>query len=105
MYPADEMTELLGTSIVLRLFYFYFLRRGFLYFFLYLFLPLPFVSSFVQFKCCGGEDYRDWSQNVYHNCAAPGPLACGVPYTCCVTNKVSLSISASWLCAGLPLFA
>ncbi|XP_031971563.1 tetraspanin-15 isoform X3 [Corvus kubaryi] len=41
-----------------------------------------------QFKCCGGEDYRDWSQNVYHNCAAPGPLACGVPYTCCIRNKV-----------------
>uniref|UniRef100_A0A663N7K6 Tetraspanin-15 n=1 Tax=Athene cunicularia TaxID=194338 RepID=A0A663N7K6_ATHCN len=43
-----------------------------------------------QFKCCGGEDYKDWSQNVYHNCAAPGPLACGVPYTCCVTNKTDL---------------
>ncbi|NXQ39743.1 TSN15 protein, partial [Catharus fuscescens] len=40
-----------------------------------------------QFKCCGGEDYTDWSQNVYHNCEAPGPLACGVPYTCCIRNK------------------
>ncbi|NXS88213.1 TSN15 protein, partial [Erpornis zantholeuca] len=40
-----------------------------------------------RFKCCGGEDYRDWSQNVYHNCGAPGPLACGVPYTCCIRNK------------------
>ncbi|PKK28252.1 tetraspanin-15-like, partial [Columba livia] len=46
-----------------------------------------------RFKCCGGEDYRDWSQNVYHSCAAPGPLACGVPYTCCVTNKVSPGIT------------
>ncbi|NXH90325.1 TSN15 protein, partial [Edolisoma coerulescens] len=43
-----------------------------------------------QFKCCGGEDYRDWSQNVYHNCAAPGPLACGVPYTCCIRNKTDI---------------
>ncbi|KAM6391023.1 tetraspanin-15 isoform 1-T1 [Pluvialis apricaria] len=43
-----------------------------------------------RFKCCGGEDYRDWTQNVYHNCAAPGPLACGVPYTCCVTNKTDI---------------
>ncbi|KFO94041.1 Tetraspanin-15, partial [Buceros rhinoceros silvestris] len=43
-----------------------------------------------QFKCCGGEDYRDWSKNVYHNCAAPGPLACGVPYTCCVTNNTGI---------------
>uniref|UniRef100_A0A8C9LFV9 Tetraspanin n=1 Tax=Pavo cristatus TaxID=9049 RepID=A0A8C9LFV9_PAVCR len=49
-------------------------------------LPLPFVSC-LQFKCCGGEDYTDWSKNAYHNCAAPGPLACGVPYTCCVRNK------------------
>ncbi|XP_077640911.1 tetraspanin-15 isoform X2 [Lonchura striata] len=43
-----------------------------------------------QFKCCGGEDYRDWSQNVYHNCEAPGPLACGVPYTCCIRNKTDI---------------
>ncbi|NXU88303.1 TSN15 protein, partial [Xiphorhynchus elegans] len=43
-----------------------------------------------QFKCCGGEDYKDWSQNVYHNCGAPGPLACGVPYTCCIRNKTDI---------------
>ncbi|XP_027452079.1 tetraspanin-15 isoform X3 [Zalophus californianus] len=46
------------------------------------------IMDFVQkeFKCCGGEDYRDWSKNQYHDCSAPGPLACGVPYTCCVRN-------------------
>ncbi|XP_051656301.1 tetraspanin-15 [Manacus candei] len=43
-----------------------------------------------QFKCCGGEDYKDWSQNAYHNCGAPGPLACGVPYTCCIRNKTDI---------------
>uniref|UniRef100_G1MZH5 Tetraspanin n=1 Tax=Meleagris gallopavo TaxID=9103 RepID=G1MZH5_MELGA len=43
-----------------------------------------------RFKCCGGEDYTDWSKNAYHNCAAPGPLACGVPYTCCVRNKTDI---------------
>lgn len=37
----------------------------------------------LQFKCCGGMDYKDWAVNMYHNCSAPGPLACGVPYTCC----------------------
>lgn len=42
-----------------------------------------------QFKCCGGEDYRDWSKNQYHDCSAPGPLACGVPYTCCIRNTVT----------------
>uniref|UniRef100_A0A9L0IJF6 Tetraspanin n=1 Tax=Equus asinus TaxID=9793 RepID=A0A9L0IJF6_EQUAS len=46
------------------------------------------IMDFVQkeFKCCGGEDYRDWSINQYHDCSAPGPLACGVPYTCCFRN-------------------
>ncbi|XP_036192840.1 tetraspanin-15 isoform X3 [Myotis myotis] len=48
------------------------------------------IMDFVQkkFKCCGGEDYRDWSKNQYHDCNAPGPLACGVPYTCCFRNTV-----------------
>ncbi|KAL7990416.1 hypothetical protein Chor_013846 [Crotalus horridus] len=47
------------------------------------------IMDFVQkeFKCCGGEDFKDWSQNQYHDCSAPGPLACGVPYSCCVANK------------------
>ncbi|XP_067277947.1 tetraspanin-15 [Pseudorasbora parva] len=43
------------------------------------------IMDFVQntFKCCGGKEYMDWQVNMYHNCSAPGPLACGVPYTCC----------------------
>ncbi|KAF3832520.1 hypothetical protein F7725_026185 [Dissostichus mawsoni] len=47
------------------------------------------IMDFVQkrFKCCGGQEYSDWSVNMYHNCTAPGPLACGVPYTCCITTK------------------
>ncbi|XP_068173691.1 tetraspanin-15 [Antennarius striatus] len=47
------------------------------------------IMDFVQkkFKCCGGQEYKDWSVNMYHNCSAPGPLACGVPYTCCVTTR------------------
>lgn len=49
---------------------------------------LPWCFS-LQFKCCGGEDYRDWSKNQYHDCSAPGPLACGVPYTCCIRNTVT----------------
>uniref|UniRef100_A0A8I3MQJ5 Tetraspanin-15 n=1 Tax=Canis lupus familiaris TaxID=9615 RepID=A0A8I3MQJ5_CANLF len=50
------------------------------------------IMDFVQkeFKCCGGEDYRDWSKNQYHDCNAPGPLACGVPYTCCVRNTTEV---------------
>uniref|UniRef100_A0A3B5AQG5 Tetraspanin n=1 Tax=Stegastes partitus TaxID=144197 RepID=A0A3B5AQG5_9TELE len=48
------------------------------------------IMDFVQkkFKCCGGQEYKDWEVNMYHNCTAPGPLACGVPYTCC-PNEVA----------------
>nr|XP_033698047.1 tetraspanin-15 isoform X6 [Tursiops truncatus] len=58
------------------------------------------IMDFVQkeFKCCGGEDYRDWSKNQYHDCSAPGPLACGVPYTCCFRNtKLSTPCAATEL--------
>ncbi|XP_044276412.1 tetraspanin-15 [Varanus komodoensis] len=50
------------------------------------------IMDFVQkeFKCCGGEDFKDWSKNQYHDCSAPGPLACGVPYSCCVANKTAV---------------
>ncbi|XP_075389545.1 tetraspanin-15 [Tenrec ecaudatus] len=55
------------------------------------------IMDFVQkqFKCCGGEDYRDWSKNQYHDCDAPGPLACGVPYTCCFRNSLSIPCVAT----------
>ncbi|XP_072321771.1 tetraspanin-15 [Eucyclogobius newberryi] len=47
------------------------------------------IMDFVQkeFECCGGQEFKDWEVNMYHNCSAPGPLACGVPYTCCITTK------------------
>ncbi|KTG04797.1 hypothetical protein cypCar_00001700 [Cyprinus carpio] len=46
------------------------------------------IMDFVQktFKCCGGTDFSDWKVNMYHNCSAPGPLACAVPYTCCLSK-------------------
>ncbi|NWU86395.1 TSN15 protein, partial [Onychorhynchus coronatus] len=37
-----------------------------------------------KFSCCGGDEYRDWGVNQYHSCNSSGPLACGVPYTCCI---------------------
>ncbi|XP_042688798.1 tetraspanin-15-like isoform X1 [Centrocercus urophasianus] len=44
------------------------------------------ILDFVQekFSCCGGDEYRDWEVNLYHSCNGSGPLACGVPYTCCI---------------------
>ncbi|XP_017274117.1 tetraspanin-15 [Kryptolebias marmoratus] len=47
------------------------------------------IMDYVQkeFECCGGKEFQDWKHNMYHSCNAPGPLACGVPYTCCITTK------------------
>ncbi|NXL95395.1 TSN15 protein, partial [Alectura lathami] len=44
------------------------------------------ILDFVQekFSCCGGDEYQDWQVNLYHSCNSSGPLACGVPYTCCI---------------------
>uniref|UniRef100_A0AAY4E4L5 Tetraspanin-15 n=2 Tax=Denticeps clupeoides TaxID=299321 RepID=A0AAY4E4L5_9TELE len=49
------------------------------------------IMDFVQrkFMCCGSQEFTDWKVNMYHNCSAPGPLACGVPYTCCLKSKPS----------------
>ncbi|XP_078095503.1 tetraspanin-15 [Mustelus asterias] len=41
----------------------------------------------IKFSCCGGDEYKDWDVNQYHSCDAPGPLACGVPYTCCMNKE------------------
>ncbi|KAG8011607.1 Tetraspanin-15, partial [Nibea albiflora] len=43
------------------------------------------ILDYVQqkFSCCGGDEYKDWGVNQYHFCNGTGPLACGVPYTCC----------------------
>ncbi|KAM4597156.1 tetraspanin-15 [Fundulus diaphanus] len=47
------------------------------------------ILDFVQkeFKCCGAGDFKDWEVNMYHNSTGRGPLAGGVPYTCCITTK------------------
>ncbi|XP_012728413.2 tetraspanin-33 [Fundulus heteroclitus] len=38
-----------------------------------------------KFKCCGVDDYKDWSNNVYFECSENNPSleACGVPFSCC----------------------
>ncbi|XP_058231527.1 tetraspanin-15 [Hemibagrus wyckioides] len=47
------------------------------------------ILDYVQekFSCCGGDEYKDWEVNQYHFCNGTGPLACGVPYTCCIHKK------------------
>lgn len=41
------------------------------------------------FKCCGLKSYDDWEMNVYFNCSTQGSEACGVPYSCCITDKLN----------------
>uniref|UniRef100_W5NJK5 Tetraspanin n=1 Tax=Lepisosteus oculatus TaxID=7918 RepID=W5NJK5_LEPOC len=38
-----------------------------------------------EFRCCGWNNYTDWSRNVYFNCTQENPSRerCGVPYSCC----------------------
>ncbi|XP_048862547.1 tetraspanin-33b isoform X2 [Brienomyrus brachyistius] len=51
-------------------------------------LDLQNLMDYIQkeFKCCGGNDYTDWSWNLYFNCSADNPSTerCGVPYSCCI---------------------
>ncbi|KAM6331377.1 tetraspanin-15-like isoform 2-T3 [Alca torda] len=57
------------------------------------------ILDFVQekFSCCGGDEYRDWEVNQYHSCNSSGPLACGVPYTCCIRKRIVLQRNSSIL--------
>ncbi|KAM4739853.1 tetraspanin-33 isoform 3-T3 [Anableps anableps] len=44
--------------------------------------------DFIQrkFQCCGVEEYKDWSHNVYFECSESNPSleVCGVPFSCCI---------------------
>ncbi|XP_054854083.1 tetraspanin-15-like isoform X2 [Eublepharis macularius] len=73
------------------------------------------ILDFVQqkFSCCGGDEFTDWNVNPYHACNGSGPLACGVPYTCCIRkvpgevintlcgyrtlNKEAIGLVMAWL--------
>ncbi|XP_052008910.1 tetraspanin-33b isoform X2 [Xyrauchen texanus] len=40
-----------------------------------------------QFKCCGWNNYTDWSWNLYFNCSQSNPSTerCAVPFSCCTS--------------------
>lgn len=42
-----------------------------------------------MFQCCGLETYDDWNMNIYFNCSSMGGEACGVPYSCCITDRLN----------------
>jgi len=41
------------------------------------------------FQCCGLESYNDWEMNIYFNCSSRGSEACGVPYSCCISDRIN----------------
>ena len=47
----------------------------------------------LQFSCCGGISYKDWSQNMYFNCSEDNPSRerCSVPYSCCLPTPDQVS--------------
>lgn len=49
------------------------------------YIPADLCSFFSQFKCCGWNNYTDWSWNLYFNCTHENPSSerCAVPYSCC----------------------
>ncbi|KAL4634826.1 tetraspanin-33-like isoform X2 [Arapaima gigas] len=54
------------------------------------------VVDFLQkkFQCCGGHSYRDWSYNLYFECAKSNPSleSCGVPFSCCIQKQTKKSV-------------
>lgn len=62
------------------------------------------LSISLQFSCCGGDEYKDWEVNQYHFCNGTGPLACGVPYTCCRKEARLLTIIIISLSLSPPLY-
>uniref|UniRef100_A0A3B5LCI7 Tetraspanin-33 n=1 Tax=Xiphophorus couchianus TaxID=32473 RepID=A0A3B5LCI7_9TELE len=50
-------------------------------------LDLQNLMDYIQkeFKCCGWNNYTDWSWNLYFNCSEENPSSerCAVPYSCC----------------------
>ena len=42
-----------------------------------------------ELKCCGSEKYTDWKINPYFNCSSPAIEACGVPFSCCITDEIN----------------
>ncbi|XP_055367966.1 tetraspanin-33 isoform X2 [Betta splendens] len=49
----------------------------------------------VEFNCCGGVTYTDWSQNMYFNCKEENPSRerCSVPFSCCIISQDKMVIN------------
>ncbi|KAK2883070.1 tetraspanin-33 [Channa argus] len=49
----------------------------------------------MEFDCCGGVTYTDWSQNMYFNCTENNPSRerCSVPFSCCIISKEKVVVN------------
>lgn len=49
----------------------------------------------MEFDCCGGVTYTDWSQNMYFNCNIVNPSTerCSVPFSCCIISKEKVVVN------------
>ncbi|XP_071358643.1 tetraspanin-33 [Trachinotus anak] len=49
----------------------------------------------IEFGCCGGVSYTDWSKNMYFNCKEDNPSRerCSVPFSCCIISKDKVVIN------------
>nr|XP_020455253.1 tetraspanin-33 [Monopterus albus] len=49
----------------------------------------------MEFDCCGGVMYTDWSQNMYFNCNIVNPSTerCSVPFSCCIISKEKVVVN------------
>uniref|UniRef100_W5LK04 Tetraspanin n=1 Tax=Astyanax mexicanus TaxID=7994 RepID=W5LK04_ASTMX len=56
-------------------------------------LDLQNLMDYIQkeFKCCGWNNYTDWSWNLYFNCSQGNPSTerCGVPFSCCTPGVIN----------------
>lgn len=52
-------------------------------------LQLLIDTSQTELKCCGSKSYTDWQLNLYFNCSTPSPEACGVPFSCCMSDTIN----------------
>uniref|UniRef100_A0A3B3U6U8 Tetraspanin n=1 Tax=Poecilia latipinna TaxID=48699 RepID=A0A3B3U6U8_9TELE len=65
-------------------------------------LDLQNLMDYIQkeFKCCGWNNYTDWSWNLYFNCSQENPSSerCAVPYSCCTPVPGELQTVINTMC-------
>ncbi|XP_046720969.1 tetraspanin-33b [Silurus meridionalis] len=60
-------------------------------------LDIQNLMDYIQqeFRCCGWNNYTDWSWNIYFNCSQGNPSTerCAVPFSCCTPVPIETVIN------------